>query len=141
MLFLVVRWGSRKAQEISWTAAYSNTQGSGYLAATRRMPRLTTKKSGSRFGDCCDPLFYRDEKTGEWVSGGGRTPVYWKYVRRLAKEMDAQVRAAARTNLDRRSKTFAFKDNCFPRDETVKGVLNLQPVTAFAKTFLHDSSP
>jgi len=55
--------------------------------------------------------------------------------------MDAQIGTATGTNLDRRHHFFILHDDSFPGNEPVESVLDLQPVTALAKTFLHNSSP
>ena len=55
--------------------------------------------------------------------------------------MDAQICATTGADLDRRDNTLVLENDRFPGDETVKSVLNLQPVTALAKTFLHNPSP
>jgi hypothetical protein len=52
--------------------------------------------------------------------------------------MDGQVAAATRTDLDRTVLAVVVADDRFPGDESVKGVLNHQPVTTLAKTLLHD---
>ncbi len=55
--------------------------------------------------------------------------------------MNAEVRTAAGTDLNRRLDALVIDDQGFPRNETIESILNLQSVTTFAKTFLHDSSP
>jgi hypothetical protein len=58
---------------------------------------------------------------------------------RLAEKMDGQVAAAAGADLDRGGPALVVADDRFPGDEPVEGVLDHQPVTTLAKTFLHDS--
>jgi len=55
--------------------------------------------------------------------------------------MDAEIGAAAGTDLDRLDDILIAHDDGFPGNEPVESVLDHQPVTALAKTFLHNPSP
>jgi hypothetical protein len=76
-----------------------------------------------------------------WAGGCKDQPTARNYGkgRKLAKEMNGQVAAAAGADLDRSGPALVVADDRFPGDEAVKSVLNHQPVTTLAKTFLHDS--
>jgi hypothetical protein len=79
--------------------------------------------------------------TGMWAAACKvqTTARNYEGYRELAKEMNGQIAAAAGADLDRGGPAFVVADQRFPGDEAVKGVLNHQPVTTLAKTFLHDS--
>lgn len=64
-----------------------------------------------------------------------------KYNLVLSQKMNAQIRSATGTNFYRRNHVFVLIDDSLPGNETIKGVLDHQPVTALAKTFLHNHSP